>query len=361
VSAALVRLALRRTLAPSVCAASAALLALLLSRDWAGPNALLEAAEAGTSASLAARGLLREGVWTLLALTLLPLLVARAARTVPAWRAGEGEWLGSRAAGRGSILASTWIGTFAGGAILLLLAALAVELRAAAIGPGAPTLRRGASIPIPSTAWIGSGAPLEWTLADPRAPAGARARLELGFGMDAGSTAEVELRAARAGGREHASRARIGSRGSIEVLLPEGPGDLRFELRCTRPGTRAYVASDEVEVWIPCAGDAAASAAILVRLLLAHAVLSALAIGLSAWISAPTAVLALLAAWCTAWLADRPPAWLPGADLFGALDVAGAGRVPAALDPLSFAAGAVLSAAGLLLAARGISSWRGST
>ena len=347
----LARLALRRALAPGVLAAWVVLLLLLLPREWAGSNALVEAAGEGADPESVGRGMVRAGVWTMLAIAVLPLLVARAARVVAVWRAGEADWLGSRTTGRGAILASTWIGTWLGGALLLAASCGAIELRA---GAGEPTLRRAGRLAIPATGWITARAPLRWTAED--APAGGRARVEFGFAGDSGSAAEVVFRARR-GSSERSSTARSSSRGAVEVELPPGSGRVEFEIACSRPGTRAFLASDAAELWTPCASDRAASAEILLRLVLALATWSALAIGLGAWVSAPTAGIALLAAWIPAWFGNAA-AWLPGADLWTALEIAGRGRVPPPIDPRAFAAGAVLAIVGLLLAAAGLRRWR---
>ncbi len=366
-------LAFRRSLAPAVLGSWAVLAFLLLQRDWAGENALIEAGAGGGDAGALARGMTREGVWTVLVLAIVPLLIARAARTVSTWRAGEAEWLGSRSAGRGTILVSTWLGTWSGATALLALSFLAIELRAGPVGAGGPSLRRAGEIAVPPATWIEANAPLAWTAPDPRerAPAGARVRIELGFGAGSGASTEIDFRARRERvnrGRDGANdetgeritRGRMASRGFVEVELPPGPGDLRLELSCERAGARAFVISDAGELWVPCASERAAGAGIFVRLLLALAAWIGLALGLGAWVSAPTAALALLAAWIPAWLGDRAPAWLPGADLWDALEVAGSGRVPAAFDLRSLALAAALAAFGLVLGAAGLRRWRTS-
>ncbi|HKC26092.1 MAG TPA: hypothetical protein VKF32_15205, partial [Thermoanaerobaculia bacterium] len=364
------RLAFRRALAPAVHAGPAVpavigawiLLALFgLTRDWAGTNALLQTAGEGGDPGAAARGMLREGVWTILAISILPLLVFRTARSVSVWRSGESEWLASRGVGRGAILVSTWIGTWAGGATLLALACLAIELRA---GAAAPSLRRGPDLALPSGAFssrarIGSRGPLAWTAPDTSAIAGARARVQIGFVSGAGSAGEILFRAKR-DRDERTGRARISSHGSIEVELPPGSGAIGFELSCASPGTTAVVLSDAVEVWSPCASDRAAGVEILIRILVAFAAWTALALGLAAWVSPSIASLAILAAWIPAWLGDIAPRWLPGADLWDALSIVGMGRVPAALDSRAFAVGTLLALVGLALAAVGLRSWRGS-
>ena len=330
----LARLAFRRALAPGVVVAWILLAALLLSRDWAGENALLEAAGEGADSGQFARGLLREGAWTFLAIGMLPILVLRAARTVSAWHAGELEWLASRGSSRGTILVSTWIGTWAGGAVLLALSCLAIELRAGPAGSNIGSLRRASGLALAS------------------APPGSRARLEIGLVASSGSAAEVVLRARR-GREERTSRVRVSAGGAIEVEIPPGTGPVQMELGCSEPGASAVVASGPAEVWVPCTTDRAASAEILLRMLVALAAWSALALGLGAWMSPPIAAAAILAAWIPAWLGGSRPAWLPAGDLWEALRVAGMGRVPESLDPRAFSGGALLAAAGLALAAAG--------
>lgn len=322
----LARLAFRRALAPGVVAVWILLAALLLTRDWAGANALLEVSGEGAFS----RGLLREGAWTFLAIGMLPLLVLRAARTLSAGRAAELEWLASRGSSRGTILVSTWIGTWAGGAALLVLSGVSVELRG---GSADASLRRAGDL----------------TLAT--APPGSRARVEIGLVSSAGSAAEVVLRARR-GQEERTNRVRVSSGGAIEVEIPPGAGPVELDLSCPDRTASAVVASGPAEVWIPCTSDRAAGAEILLRMLVALAAWSALALGLGAWMSPPIAGAAILAAWIPAWLGGSRPAWLPGADLWDAIRVAGMGRVPEPVDPRAFAAGALLAAVGLAFAAR---------
>jgi hypothetical protein len=335
----LTRLALRRALAPGVVAAWILLAILLLSRDWAGENALLEAVGEGADSGGFARGLLREGAWTFLAIGMLPLLVLSAARTVSVWRAGELEWLASRGSSRGTILVSTWIGTWAGGAALLAISCLSIELRGEPGASACGSFRRASGLVLAS------------------APPGSRARIEIGLVSSAGSAAEVVLRARR-GREERKSRVRVSSGGAIEVDIPPGAGPVALELACAEPGANAVVAAGVVEVWVPCTSDRAAGAEILLRILVALAGWSALALGLGAWVSPPIAVAAILAAWIPAWLGGSRPVWLPGADLWDAIRIAGMGRVPEALDPRVFAGGALLAAVGLALAAAGFAGRR---
>jgi hypothetical protein len=359
----LASLAARRVLAPGVLALLTAVLWLSLRANWgAGSPELI--AEAGEQSAALARSSMREAVWSIAVLAILPLFVARAARTVGAWRSGEGDWLGSRAAGRGSILVSTWLGTWLGGAILLAIVFLAVEGSAGSFAAGNRTWRRAGTIALPRATWITAASQARWTAGTDESawPAGSRARIELAFGAGTGAAAEVVLRARRGGiegsTQERSARARFASRGAVEVELPSGEWPLAFEIACVREGSRAFVVSDAMEVWEPGARESSASLEILERLAIALGAWTALAIGLGAWLSAPTAALALGAAWIPAWLADRPPAWLPAADLWSALAIAGSGRVPHAADPSALAPAALLIVFGLALGAAGLRRWR---
>jgi len=345
-------LALRRALAPLVLAVWAMILFMSLRFDWTGGSASLEA-----TAGLV-RGWTREGTWILVTLAIVPLLVSRAAQVVPTWRAGEGDWIGSRSVGRPVAVTSMLLGTWAGAAILLLLSFASIEVHA---GDAIPSLRRAGSIGLPAARWIEPDKPLVVTVKNLGTPQhGSRARVDLAFGYGSGSASEVVVNAIR-GSEWRSASVHLASRGTVEVELPIGTGDLRIEIVCPRAGTRAYTVSDEIELWGPCADDRAAGARILLRLLVASLAWIALAIGLAAWMSAPSAALFVLAAWIAAWLGDATPSWLPGADLWAALDTVGSGRVPSSPDPRSHAIALGIAALGVILAVLGTRRWRVSS
>jgi len=358
VNAGMFFLALRRACAPATVLVWAFLLLLSLLHGWSGDRSLLEAA-AGEAAEALAAGMTREGVFGILVLTGVPLLVVRVARTVSAWRSGEGEWLGCRTAGRASVLASTWTGALAGALLLLVLSTAAVEVRAREAGTA---LRHAGRLEPPAEAWVEPGAALVWTLPDPggRAPAGSRVRIDVGFGLGGGSASEVELRARRipSGAPGNVARGRTSTRGTIEVELPPGEGDVELVLARPGSGARHFAIRDSAQLWVPCPSARAASSAILARLGVSLACWLALALGLGAWMSAPSAAAAVLAAWLPAWLADRPPSWLPGGDLWTALAITGEGRVPIGVDGRSLAVGAALVLVGLGIGAAGLRRWR---
>jgi hypothetical protein len=57
-------------------------------------------------------------------------------------------------------------------------------------------------------------------------------------------------------------------------------------------------------------------------------------------------------------LSAEPSIWLPGGDLFGALAIAGRGRVPPAVDALALLASAIAALLGLALARWSLARWR---
>jgi hypothetical protein len=358
-------LALRRALAPAVLVAWALLLAVVLGpgRADAGTIDAASGAIAGSEPTAIARGLAREGAWVAVLIGILPLLVVRAARLVPRWRAGEGDWLGSRALGRPAIAASTFVGTFAGAAGLLAATCAVIEL---STGEAGSTLRRSGSIPLPAAAWITPETPLVVTVPSSKALArstpgdldkGTRARVELAFGDAAGSAAEIVLLARRSD-REIVRRARLATHGTVEVELPLGEGPLEIVITAPLAGSRAYLVTGEIELWTPEASERAGSRAVIARLLPAVLAWIALAFGLGAWMSAASATWAVVAAWTAIWLSDARPAWLPGADLWEALDTVGAGRVPAHADVRSLGVALLFAFVGLCLVVLGTRRWR---
>jgi hypothetical protein len=385
----LVDLALRRALAPAILIGYAALAALLASRDWAPATAMLGARGAGEQVAIA-HGLVRQGIWSGACIALIPFLVLRSASTVSAWRRGEVDWLGSRAATRTTVLAWTWLGAFAAAAIVVAAIALTAEARIANATPG---FRYAGELGPPGSGWVEGRRALEWQCADPgaRAAPGTRMRLALVLAVGSAPGAEIVLEAHRAprtnasvrdgaagasarGKAAGASVAveaagasaptharavqRIGTRGAIEIELPRGDGDLAFSLSCAHDGERAYALSTRGELWTPVASDRAAGVALFARACSAVAAWTALAIGLGAWMHAASATLFLLALMLPAWMATDPPSFVPGGDLFAALAIVGEGRVPPALDPRVLLTSAAAVAVGLALARWSLASWR---
>jgi len=356
VNLALASLSLRRSL-PWPVIALAGLLALVLARGAAAIAPELPALPGGGLEG----ALARERMWTGMLAVLLPLVVLRQAGTTARWRRGEADWLAC--APRGRVLVSSGSGAFAGGLLVLSFAALCAEIAA---GPAGAGLRIEAQIPAPHVVLVGGRAVQRWRVeqADGALREGSllRARLVLIAGARA---AEVRFSARRAGSEGAATtvRRRITGRGSLLLPVPGGPGALELELE--REGSAAIVAleGDGIELVRPVASERAASVAILVRAALALAAWLALALGLGAWLSSPTAALALLALALPAWLATGDPhaalegAW-PWSGLPEAIEVAGQGFAPPMPAPRALATTGLAVLAGLALAGAGLRDWR---
>jgi hypothetical protein len=360
----LAALALRRALAPAFAAVCVALVALLAARDWTPATALLGAPSDAAKVAIA-HGLVRQGIWGGAGIALLPLLVLRSGRIVRAWRRGEVDWLASRAATRTSVLAWTWLGTFAASVIVVLAIAVVAEAR---VGSGTPSLRYAGELGDGGSGWVEGRRALEWTCADPgaRAAAGSRLRVELVLATGSTPGAEIVFEARRvshgaaradAGSRTRTVQ-RIGTRGAIEIELPPAAGDLALSLACGHDNERAYLVTTRGALWTPVASDRAASVGLFARACAALAAWTALAIGLGAWMHAASAAFFLFALMLPAWMAVNPPAAIPGADLLAALAFAGEGRVPPALDVRVLATSAAAVVLGLALARWSLASWR---
>ena len=348
-----------------------------------------------------ARGLLRHDLWFLLCAVLLPVQLLAAGRWASRVRSGEASWLLPRSLSGDRIVVTTWLALLAGGVAWLIAIGAAGELATGAAGD--------------SQRLIG-----EWRLHDDRArsesetlrweaelgelPAGSRGRLHLGILGDFRSVGELVLHAERIEGEPLSREGRTPPtrRGRIEVELPEGAGDLRFELEvihvsrpppsladlhlgaplfaqgrawpaafCTQLALALaqheleHVAAPEplildglrFEVSVP-ARERAGTAALLLQLALALAAWLALALGLGAWISAPSATLLIGVTWGGLWLEGIGGAFVPGAALPRVFAAVAEGRVPASLPAGVWGGTAVLVVVGLALAGAGL-RWGG--
>jgi hypothetical protein len=360
-ASALARLALRRALGPVFLVGCAVLLVLLALRDWAPPTTGLGAASAEEARRIA-NGLARQGIWSGVLILIVPILILRAARTVSAWREGDVEWLACRATPRSTILVWTWLGSCAAGLAVLAATGFVAEMRA---GPSLPGAQLAGRLGPPGSAWVEGRRALAWSVGDPRgrAPRGSRLRFELALASGTGPGAEVILRARRAPpengpGLETRAAQRIGTRAAIEVELPPGAGAVDLWLECAQAEDRVLLMSRAGELLVPAASDRAAGWEILARASLALAAGLALALGLGAWMNASSATAAILALMLVAWMAPRPSAIWPGADLLDALAIAGHGRVPPEIDARSIAVAALVVAGGLGLARWSLARWR---
>jgi hypothetical protein len=364
-------LALRRTASRGAIAWATLVAVAIALASSAPPAAWLEA---GASDPHVAGGLARESAWSGFLLAVAPMIVLRAARDAAFWRRRDSAWLASRSVSNSTVFVSAWLGVaLASLAFACAFGALA-ELNAG--GGDAHDPRRAGSLVAPGGAWIDGAKPLAWRAEENAAcreaiaAGGARARIELGLGGGAGAACQVILRARRAaagsvgsaGAWTEEARTSIGNRGAIEVVVPRGSGPLEFEIELGTPESRLFVLGEELEVYAQSSRAHAASLAIFTRVALALLAWTAFALGCSAWVSAPTAALAVLAALAPAWWSGGTGtsafAWLPGADVFEAIGIVGAGRVPAELGAGPIGGAIAVVCAGLAIGLAGLRRWR---
>jgi len=150
---------------------------------------------------------------------------------------------------------------------------------------------------------------------------------------------------------------RIGGRTSCEIELPPGAGPVVLRLERLGPGAGVALVGD-VAATASAASERLASVAVALRCWLALCAWSALALGLGAWFSAPTAAAGTLAIAVATWMAESAPAWLPGRDLGAALVAVGEGLVPAWPTLPALGAAAACVVLGLGLGAAGLRRWR---
>jgi hypothetical protein len=352
----LVRLTLRRALPPGLAVIAVALAAAFLSASWE-PDALeLEALAGATDPRVAAGALAREGLWTALLVTLAPFLLVRAATTLPGWRRGEVDWLLAAARRRGALVLSAYLGLLAAAGLLLLFIATAAE---ASAGPAPAGHALAARFATPALV-VDDGQPLVRVVDPGRAAPGGTLRVRMvlaGGGRAAGL--RVALRSRGPAGGVRAVRAQLASNESVEVPLPapEGP----YELVVERTDGEALVAVREngIELLTPTASARVAGLRVALRAGLALAALLALALGLGAWLSAPTAILGALTLAAAGLLAEGPMARaLPLGALAEALALAGEGVAAPTPSPRALAATAVAVSVGLLAATAGLCCWR---
>ena len=306
-----------------------------------------------TTDATARAGAWIEAAWTAFLALVAPCIVLRAAalRT-----RGEVAWTSVSQSGVARSEAS-----LAAGALAAVLAIVGAWSAFVAFGPSAPGdvpgfVGRTAG---PLKPLVDHERPLTWRSALP-AGTGLRARIDVSLVISAGGGGEVRLVARRAGADSRAQsvegRALVLPRGGVEVAVPDGAGDVEFELSLPEPGARGYVASDDVTLWrdVP---PHTARARIAARFALALAAWTLLAFGLGAWL-APILALGLMAsAWTSIWWSDVASAawtsWIPGANLARDLATAAEGRAPASVALAEIAAAFACALVGLALSRRG--------
>jgi len=350
------RLALRRALPPGLVLLALALATLLVATTWR-PGALEAQALAGAGdPAAAASALARQGLWTALLVLLAPFLVARAATTLPAWRRGEVDWLLASARSRMGLVASTYLGLLAAALLLVAFIAVAAELAAGPSGPGRALAAR-----FETPALVVDAEEGLVRRVDPgfELPGGVlRVRLIL---VGGGRAADLRLavRSAAVEGRTTAVRARLAGAGVLEVPLPAASGPYDLQLEQLEGEALVAVREDGLELVEPLGSARAAGLRTAARAILGLAALLALALGLGAWLSTPTALLGALALALAALLSEGPAARLfPLAALREALALAGEGLAAPWPSTRAVAAGALVAVLGLLLAGAGLRDWR---
>jgi len=367
---ALFRLELRRGLR-----AGLPLLALVVAVLCASGGPELREGSEGIGSSVdagaLARGLTRLWLWSAVLLTALPLWVLRAAGTPARWRAGEGDWLGSRPTGRLAAWTSTWLGATAAGALALFAAALAVELRTSGDGPSLaylgshdlsdvrrvePGETRAFTAP-EWTRWDGPGR----DMGDAAGEARVRVRIRLAP-ADFAPRATVLVELARESGESSTVTRALAARERVELELPPGAGVPTLRVTNVGSAPLAILTPQSFEFWAPGASERRASFELALRGSACLAAALALAIGYGTWLGAPLAALATLATWVLVRVvAGGATGWLPGMRLARALAFVGEGRTPEPLDPRALAGLAACAALGALATVGGMRAWRSAT
>lgn len=305
---------------------------------------------AGVRDGDAAPGAWIEAAWTAFLALVAPCVVLRAASLRSR---GEYAWASVSRTGRLRGEASR-----AAGALVAALAIAGAWSAFVALGPsgtGAVPEFAGRTAG-PERPLLDHDRPLNWRAAVPSG-AGWRARVEVSLVVSPGGGGEARLVARRVDSATGSGEARalVLPRGGLDVVVPDGTGDVEFELSLPEPGARGYVASDDVTLWRE-ASPGSPAARVAARVALALAAWTVLAFGLGAWLNPLLALGVLASAWCAIWWSDAwtdAPRWLPGASLAQDLAIAAQGRAPAGLAAIEYAAALAAALLGLALCRRG--------
>jgi hypothetical protein len=348
---------LRRAMHPALLLVLVAV-ALVASRSGNAPETALLGAE---NPEQLARGMMRREMWFLLCAVLLPVQLHSAGQWTQRVRDGDGNWLSPRALSSWKIVLTSWFAIFCGSVAWLVAIAATGELAA---GGGEASYRVVKEWPLLEHRTRGEENQLRWTTELGELPPGSRGRLSFGILGNYGDVEELVLRATPldAGSRERATEAHVrpGRRGRIEVELPPGEGNLLFEFSAVGATAALLVESPRFLVSVP-APEWSGTTALLGRLALAAAAWLALALGLGAWISAPSSVLLVAIFWGGAWERGVGGGFLPGAELPRAFAAVAEGRVPASLPPGVWGGTLVCVAIGLILLRLGLRRLRCAT
>lgn len=302
----------------------------------------------------------REGAWAVLAITLLPFVVHRAACAIPRWRAGEIDWLAKSPAPRAAVIAAAACGIATGVIAVLVGIAAVAELSAwSAGGDRSDPQRRISSSRLEGPCVLDGREPARWTVERPRGAR--RARVELAYvPLDVFADVEMAVRDPRSGERR-STVARVTARTSIAVDAPADVDSAQIELELRRLGGGGIALLAEARVdWLgPAPSARLASLSLFAHAALAALAAAAIAFGLGSWMgpmlaTGSTVSLALLGAL----VGPRAAALWPTMAFVEALDIAGRGVVPEAPGAATALASAAAAAAGLALAWLGTRRWR---
>lgn len=304
-------------------------------------------------------GLARQHVWAAFLLGVAPLVVLRATRRAASKRTDDEAWLATRPVGNAAIALSFYVGTVAAWCLALLPFAVCSELGAP---KGERLVESAGEGEIARARWFSADAPLAWTVVLPEGARAEHASLEVGIATASGATTRVLARARWVGAEDWSERTtHVTTRGRVEFELPgDSSGALELELTCA-PGARAVVLSPHLSLWRVSAARAPVATRMALRLALAGAAWCALALAFACFVGATTAASGVLALWVAVWMADWPAAprrWIPGADLFDALEIVGLGRAPLALGMEVWVGTGVIVAAAVLVTTVALARWR---
>lgn len=366
-NARLAALITRRTLGGGFALVFGALAWVAARGDWAPRPETLAELTGGSQGAALVHGLTLRAVWSQLLLLTAPWMVLRCAGIVPRWRAGEGAWLGSSPATRGSLAAAA-----CGGIALALVAVTGVAALVAAFAAGEEG-GRPARLRIESTLTAGTlvldgGGPRALELsAEALTPRTRFVRARV-VPIGAGHAATVRLTLVR-GGERREVQARVSAPTELRLAVPavaatETSG-LVLELERLGPGPVVALPGGEFELLAELPHARGPDLALAARALLTLVAWCALAFGLGAWMHPVVAGMLTLASALLV-LTGSGGAWadalgaLPGRGLAEALRIVGEGLVPARLRPVEVLAAGATALLGWALARAGLRDWRGA-
>jgi hypothetical protein len=306
--------------------------------------------------------LLRADVVFALLAVLVPLLLAGVAGTFRRLDESERHWLLPRRISRSSIAISTWTGVLSGALLWLVAIGLSCELTGEG---GEPSLREAQSLEMQQVGRVGTEGDLVWLTPGFERPAGSVARLGLGLFGNYGEVEAVELivRESQDADAFDVGTAQPGMHTLIEVELPAGHDALHFEFRARGVSKALMLHDTKLRLFVP-ASERAAVLSFLLRIALTLTGLLALVLGLGAWLSPASLLLALIGGYSLLWLEAEALAgsflerWLPGYDLPAAFGLLSQGRASQALPVETWLGAGVLVLVGLSLHRLAMGRWR---